>query len=167
MIIVGFPSMNKSKIAKGIDNFVYLPAREFYDIPNWEMVYCKVAMRLHSQGNEVMITSHEKVVEAIFELVSVHNKICNNGLEIKVAVAHPMPDPETKVRWLKKLSQFINNEEETIESRHDYDFAYEHFIDTAERLYYDTRFDKRFLMYPEDDDLETIERLQVTLFYTI
>lgn len=96
MIIIGYPAIGKSTMARNCDNVIDLESSCFNvgnsKIPNWHVAYCQVAMDLSKQLNTVFVSSHD-AVRKYFESKRFDNEI--------VAVCYPILD--LREEWIEKL----------------------------------------------------------------
>lgn len=98
MIIIGYPGIGKSTIAKNMANCIDLESSNFWieennikkRIDNWQKAYVNVATDLSSQGNIVFVSSHYLVRE---ELKNVKDEF--------ICVIYPSLD--LRVGWIEKL----------------------------------------------------------------
>lgn len=66
-IIVGFPGIGKSTLAKNIDNVIDLESSWFSKVEGWANTYCTVANELCAEGFIVCVSSHAEVRKALVE----------------------------------------------------------------------------------------------------
>lgn len=128
MIIIGYPGIGKSTLARRNKDYIDLESSCFF-INNkrpedWQVIYCKVAEDLSRQGKVVFVSSHKEVVD---ELLTTSEKV--------LAI---YPDPKLKDEWIKRLKdryEFTCLEKD----RKAYQRALEHFdedIDGMRRCLY-------------------------------
>lgn len=67
LIIVGFPGIGKSTLAKNIDNVIDLESSWFPKVEGWANTYCTVANELCAEGFIVCVSSHAEVRKALVE----------------------------------------------------------------------------------------------------
>ena len=96
MIIIGYPGIGKSTIAKKSKDYIDLESSDF-KIDNlrpseWYMIYGKVAERLSRQGYIVFVSSHD----------TVRQYLKNNSREEVIAI---IPKLELENKWIEKLHE--------------------------------------------------------------
>lgn len=74
-IIVGFPGIGKSTLAKEYDRVIDLESSWFPKENNWAITYCTIANELCNQGYIVCISSHKEVRTALFCLYDLYKNI--------------------------------------------------------------------------------------------
>lgn len=89
MIIMGYPGIGKSTVAKTDYRFIDLDSSTFKDIPNWAKYYTTVAEGLSHQGYYVFVSTHAEVRNRLY------------GSKEKVALCYP--DGSIKEEWIEKL----------------------------------------------------------------
>lgn len=89
MIIIGYPGIGKSTVAKNDYRFIDLDSSPWKDIPNWAKYYIDVAEELSSQKYYVLVSSHDVVRNRLYRS--------------KEPVVLCYPDPKLKGPWISKL----------------------------------------------------------------
>lgn len=123
MIILGYPGVGKSTLAKLRPEIVDLESSKFRKSsdsePDWEL-YCKVADNLSSQGKIVFVSTHD----------TVQQYIGNCSDEPSCAI---LPVKELQEQWIDKLcvrwDRSIDNHEEAKNARA-YNYVKEHFSES-------------------------------------
>ena len=96
LIVIGYPGIGKSSLAKKMDNCVDLESSYF---DNFER-YCTLAMDIADQGNIVFVSSHKRVCEYFNTVPFLEN----------VAKAIIIcPRSTIKDEWIKKLEERYEN----------------------------------------------------------
>lgn len=96
LIIIGYPGIGKSSLAKKIGNCVDLESSYFDDFKR----YCTLAMDIADQGNIVFVSSHKRVCE-YFNTVPL--------LENVARAVIICPRTTMKDEWIKKLEERYEN----------------------------------------------------------
>lgn len=111
MIIIGYPGIGKSTVARNHDNIIDLESSCFWkyeeDVTlnktgaksrhdDWYIYYCQMAQHLSSQGYTVFVSSHREVRE----FLSKHNE---------EPVAAIYPSMKIKNEWIKRLNDRYHN----------------------------------------------------------
>lgn len=101
MIIVGYPGIGKSTLAKNSNKYIDLESGNFWidgkRQDDWYKIYCKIAAHLSSQGYTVFVSSHYSVRKELRQY--------SRTEEIKCC----FPDISLKNEWIKKLEDRYNN----------------------------------------------------------
>lgn len=95
MIIIGYPGIGKSTVAKDDYRFIDLDSttkstRGGVHIKRWEVLYAKFAEYLSEQGYFVFVSSHPEVIEAL------------TGSTELVYICYP--DHDLRDSWIKRLA---------------------------------------------------------------
>lgn len=107
MIIIGYPGIGKSTLARKSRRYVDLESSLFMvngkRVDDWYLVYCNIAKDISRQGNDVFVSSHEDVVRTLELMSSVED-----NLEVLSIVPEYSVDMMDK--WILRLK---NRYEET------------------------------------------------------
>lgn len=103
MIIIGFPGIGKSSVARAYDGdtnttgYIDLESSNFVKDDNWVKEYCDLAIDLELQGYNVFVSSHRAVREYLAERGDLFPDI----IEV-------FPSKELRIDWLNRLeSRYI------------------------------------------------------------
>lgn len=94
MIIVGYPGIGKSTICGANKGIIDLESSFFGSLPFWDIVYVSVAIDLATQGYDVLVSSHERVINTL----AMYDR---KGIE--VGVIFPDASEEMREKWTQKL----------------------------------------------------------------
>lgn len=127
MIISGYPAIGKSSLAKlSVLRVIDLESSDFIidnnRIPDWYVIYCKIAERLSNQGYTVFVSCHSQVRSYFRE----HN--------INYCVI--APTIEFKDNWIKKIENRYN-EDPTPKNRRALEYATKYYEDDIKKLFED------------------------------
>ena len=93
MIVIGYPGVGKSTLARQMKNYIDLESSTFFANgqrpDDWYVYYCNVAEDLSRQGKVVFVSSHKLVVDELLERDEMTCVI--------------YPDPKLKESWIIKL----------------------------------------------------------------
>lgn len=130
MIIVGYPCIGKSTLARRDHHYLDLESSSFWVSgqrgqerdPNWNRAYINIAEHLSSYGYDVFVSSHEPVYRELL--------VRKNGNFMAIV---PAPTAMMMSAWLERLYHRY------IETRSDkdykaYRFAKENYIESTEAL---------------------------------
>lgn len=107
MIVIGFPGVGKSTLAKTNKDYIDLESSNFVipgtnlKITNWEQAYVNIAEDLSRQGYTVFVSSHKMV----------RNQLLDSSEEVLAIV----PSLELRDEWIQRLRERAENSKGTKE----------------------------------------------------